>query len=63
MKVFFKLVIFEKKGKSKGKKSKKVIGLVEKRRNSSRKVRRSNEENIRKDESEIDVFFMFVSKN
>lgn len=63
MKVFFKLVIFEKKGKSKGRKSKKVIVLVEKRRNSSRKVRRSNEENIRKDESEIDVFFMFVSKN
>lgn len=63
MKVFFKLVIFEKKGKSKGKKSRKVIALVEKRRNSSRKVRRSNEENIRKDESEIDVFFMFVSKN
>uniref|UniRef100_K1R0V0 Glucose-repressible alcohol dehydrogenase transcriptional effector n=1 Tax=Magallana gigas TaxID=29159 RepID=K1R0V0_MAGGI len=63
LKALLKLVTPEKKGKSKGKKSKKAIASAEKRRNPSRKARRSNEENIRKDEPETDASPMSVPKN
>lgn len=63
MKALLKLVTPEKKGKSKGKKSKKAIVSAEKRRNPSRKARRSNEENIRKDEPETCASPISVQKN
>ncbi|XP_061193514.1 protein NPAT-like [Saccostrea echinata] len=55
LKALIKLVTPEKKGKTKGKKSKKVVLSADKRRNPKRKVRKSNEENIRKDNNEPEI--------